>query len=130
LPAFRLVKDRSCHALGDEYIIQPHGYICNVNWLRFKGFSRRGAVMTNPTWFAGRLRELREKAGLTQEQLAERAGVKRDAVARWESGRREPGWSNVLALCAALGVTCEAFTQEPKERQPVGPGRPRKAGKL
>jgi transcriptional regulator with XRE-family HTH domain len=83
--------------------------------------------MTNPNWFPGRLRELREKSGLTQEQLADRAGVKRDAVARWESGRREPGWSNVLALCAALGVTCEAFTQKPTPRPPVGPGRPRKA---
>jgi transcriptional regulator with XRE-family HTH domain len=82
--------------------------------------------MTNPEWFPGRLRELRERAGLTQEQLADRAGVKRDAVARWESGRREPGWSSVLALADALGVTPDAFTQEPASRSQPRPGRPRK----
>jgi transcriptional regulator with XRE-family HTH domain len=82
--------------------------------------------MTNPAWFPDRLRELREQAGLTQEQLAERVGVKRDAVARWESGRREPGWSSILALCKALGVECTAFAQSPTKRRPAKIGRPRK----
>ena len=82
--------------------------------------------MANAEWFAGRLRELREAAGWTQEQLAERVGVKREAVARWEAGRREPGWSNVLALAEALGVDCTAFTQRPAKRPPAEPGRPRK----
>jgi transcriptional regulator with XRE-family HTH domain len=77
-------------------------------------------------WFAGRLRELRGAAGLTQEQLAERAGVKRDAVARWERGNREPSWSNVVALADALAVSTEAFRQEPGPTQPLQPGRPRK----
>src|SRR5262245_31821340 len=83
--------------------------------------------MASAAWFAGRLRELREAAGWTQEHLAERAGVKREAIARWEAGKREPGWSNVLALAEALGVDCTAFTQEPAGRPPAGPGRPRKA---
>jgi transcriptional regulator with XRE-family HTH domain len=81
----------------------------------------------NPEWFADRLRELREQAGMTQEQLAQRAGVKREAIARWERGAREPGWSNVLALCQALGCSCEAFTKEPAERPEPKPGRPPKA---
>ena len=82
--------------------------------------------MADSAWFADRLRELREAAGLTQEQLAEQIGVKREAVARWEAGKREPGWSNVLALAEALGVDCTAFTQQPVERTSAGPGRPRK----
>jgi len=77
-------------------------------------------------WFAGRLKELREAAGMSQKELAERVGVLREAVARWEAGNREPSWGNVLALAAALGVTCEAFNQEPADRMPAGPGRPRK----
>lgn len=76
--------------------------------------------------FGGRLRELREAAGLTQQQLAERANVSARAVAQWEQGSREPGWSSILALAQALDVTCEAFTREPAERPPVGPGRPPK----
>lgn len=58
---------------------------------------------------------------------ADKAGVLRGAVARWERGDREPGWSNILALCQALGVSCEAFTEEPTTQAPSGPGRPRKA---
>jgi transcriptional regulator with XRE-family HTH domain len=78
------------------------------------------------TWFPGRLRELREGAGLTQAQLAEKVGVGRDAVARWEAGVREPGWSSILALAEALGVDCTAFTVKPEDTPPHGPGRPRK----
>jgi transcriptional regulator with XRE-family HTH domain len=78
-------------------------------------------------WFAGRLRELRGEAGLTQEQLAEKAGVKRDAVARWERGTREPSWSNVVALADALGVSTEAFRHEPGPAPAPPRGRPRKA---
>jgi transcriptional regulator with XRE-family HTH domain len=82
--------------------------------------------MGEAKWFAGRLRELREDAGLTQEQLAERAGVKRDAVARWERGVREPSWSSILALADALGVDCRAFQEEPRSVPEPKRGRPRK----
>jgi transcriptional regulator with XRE-family HTH domain len=77
-------------------------------------------------WFAVRLRELRTEAGLTQGQLAERAGVQRDAVARWERGTREPSWSNEIALADALAVSTEAFRQEPKPAPAPPRGRPRK----
>jgi len=74
----------------------------------------------------GRLRELREQKGLTQGQLAELVGVKRDAVARWEADVREPGWSNVVALANALGVDCTAFLQAPAEQREPRKGRPPK----
>jgi transcriptional regulator with XRE-family HTH domain len=77
-------------------------------------------------WFPGRLRELREAAGLSREELAKKAGVSEPGLIKWEQGEREPGWSNVLALAQALGVTCEAFTQPPAEREPPGRGRPKK----
>jgi transcriptional regulator with XRE-family HTH domain len=80
----------------------------------------------NGEHFPGRLRELRESAGLTQHALAEKVGVQRLSVARWEAGNREPSWSNVLALAAALGVTCQAFDEPPADRQPARPGRPPK----
>jgi transcriptional regulator with XRE-family HTH domain len=74
--------------------------------------------------FASRLRELREVAGLTQPQLAERAGLSKGGIADLEQGRREPAWSTVLALAGALEVSCEAFTQEPGDVEPRGKGRP------
>src|SRR5262245_28940275 len=77
-------------------------------------------------WFAARLKELREGAGLTQPQLAERAGLSKAGVADLEQGRREPSWATAVALAEALGVDCLAFLQEPAERPETGRGRPPK----
>jgi transcriptional regulator with XRE-family HTH domain len=79
------------------------------------------------TWFYGRLRELREAAGLSREQLAESAGVKPSAVRDIEQGVYSPNWETVVSLCRALGVRADAFLQPPADRPPQGPGRPRKA---
>ncbi len=77
--------------------------------------------------FAGRLRELREQAGLTQEQLADKAGLTKWGITDLERGRRSPTWETVLVLCQALGVECTAFTQEPEMASKRGRGRPRKS---
>src|SRR3954464_4719993 len=79
-------------------------------------------------WFSGRLRELREAAGLTQQQLAEKAGLTREGVAQLETGRREPTWRTVVALCGALAVDPDEFLKQPAERPPSARGRPRKSG--
>jgi len=68
--------------------------------------------------FGSRLQQLRLAAGLTQAQLAQKSGLTQGAISRWEKGGREPGWSEAIALAAALGVTCEAFTQEPAPSAP------------
>src|SRR5260370_2793650 len=83
--------------------------------------------MAESAWIGGRLRELREGKGLTQDRLAELVGVKRDAVARWEADVREPGWSNVVALAQALGISCEDFLQAPAEPHPRKKGMPARA---
>ena len=51
--------------------------------------------------FNQRLKELREAAGLTQAQLAERAGLHRMGVAKLEQGQREPAWPTLQALASA-----------------------------
>jgi transcriptional regulator with XRE-family HTH domain len=79
------------------------------------------------TWFAGRLRELREQAGLTQSGLADKAGLTREGIAQLETGRRKPAWETVLAIAQALGVSCEAFTVPPASTAKAAPGRPAKA---
>ncbi len=78
-------------------------------------------------WFAGRLKELREARGWTQQQLADAAGLNKFGVAQIEQGRHQPTWETVVALCKALGVACDAFMQEPTPRPSAGPGRPPKA---
>ena len=59
--------------------------------------------------FAERLRELREKAGMTQEALARESGLSLGAVKNYEQGIREPYWHIVFKLVGALGVSCEVF---------------------
>ena len=55
--------------------------------------------------FAGRLRDLRRAAGLTQEELAERAGLSPNAVGALERGqRRRPYPHTVRALADGLGL--------------------------
>jgi len=77
--------------------------------------------------FGARLRELREGAGLTQQQLAEAIGSTVRNISRLETGAQEATWPTVLKLCQALGVECTAFTQPPADPEPSGRGRPRKA---
>ena len=77
--------------------------------------------------FAGRLKELRQRAGLTQAELANRAGLTVFGVAQLEQARRKPVWDTVLSLAKALGVSCETFEQPAKVAQEPKVGRPRKA---
>ena len=56
--------------------------------------------------FGERLRVLREAAGLTQEALAERAGLTADGIGALERGvRRRPYPHTIRALAEALGLT-------------------------
>jgi transcriptional regulator with XRE-family HTH domain len=49
-----------------------------------------------------RLRDLRVARNLTQEEVAERAGVKQSQVSAWEGGRRRPTLDNVRGLARAF----------------------------
>lgn len=71
--------------------------------------------MSLAKFFAGRLRELRSKAGVTQKELAERAGLSELGVRQLEIGRREPSFETVLKIAQGLGVSLSAFDPPPEE---------------
>jgi transcriptional regulator with XRE-family HTH domain len=54
--------------------------------------------------FAEILKRLRERAGLTQPQLADRAGVPVSTLRAVEQGRRDPAFSTAVRLVRGLGV--------------------------
>ncbi|MDX1945738.1 MAG: helix-turn-helix transcriptional regulator [Pirellulaceae bacterium] len=54
--------------------------------------------------FGGRLRELRTRAGLSQEQLADKAGLDRSYVGSVERGERNISLENICKLAVALGA--------------------------
>lgn len=53
------------------------------------------------------LKEHRFRCGMTQEFVAERLGVSRQAVSKWENGTSDPATSNLLALAKLYGVSPE-----------------------
>jgi transcriptional regulator with XRE-family HTH domain len=64
---------------------------------------------------AENLKTLRAAAGLTQEELAERLSVTRQAVSSWETGRSEPDIDTLLAVAEALDTDISALIYGPKE---------------
>jgi transcriptional regulator with XRE-family HTH domain len=79
-------------------------------------------------YFKDVLRELRLKAGLTQEQLAKKAGIPLPSLRGHEQGQRIPSWASVVKLAKALGVSTEAFADcdevASEESAPATPGKP------
>lgn len=58
---------------------------------------------------------LRKRDGLSQEELAEKLGVSRQAVSRWEVGSVQPDASNVLQLSKLFSVTADYLLNEDYE---------------
>lgn len=49
--------------------------------------------------FGENLQKLRKEQGISQEQLAEKLGVTRQSVSKWESGSSYPEMDKIVALC-------------------------------
>jgi len=56
-----------------------------------------------------RLKKIRQAKGLTQDELATKAGISRAYVARLEMGRHDPHLSRLRKLAQALGVKISAL---------------------
>ncbi|MDO5548651.1 MAG: helix-turn-helix transcriptional regulator [Eubacteriales bacterium] len=54
-----------------------------------------------------RLLALRKSNHFSQEEIAERLGVSRQAVSKWESGQGKPEIGNVIKLAEIYGVTTD-----------------------
>jgi ribosome-binding protein aMBF1 (putative translation factor) len=58
---------------------------------------------------AANIRRGRHSAGLSQEALAERLGIRVQEVSRWENAHRTPSWSALGELASALEQPLSAF---------------------
>ena len=66
--------------------------------------------------FKDNLIQLRKLQNLTQEDIAEKIGVSRQAVARWEAGETAPDLDKARLLAGVLGVSLDDLTNyEPGE---------------
>lgn len=59
------------------------------------------------------VRRRRQAAGLTLEQLAERAGLTPNYIGTIEHGRRDPSLSTLIALSRALNIAVSEFFAPP-----------------
>ncbi len=61
------------------------------------------------------LKSLREKHGLTQEQLAERLMVTRQAVSRWETGETQPNTDTLKLLSREFDISINTLLGAPRQ---------------
>ncbi|MFA6370211.1 MAG: helix-turn-helix transcriptional regulator, partial [Bacilli bacterium] len=65
---------------------------------------------------ANRLVELRKKMGLSQEELADKLGISRQAISKWERAEASPDTDNLICLAKIYGVSLDDLL---KTDQPV-----------
>lgn len=83
--------------------------------------TKKKAARTQPaTWFAQRLRQAREQAGLTQTELGLRIGIDPSAASprmnQYEKGIHEPPHALVKRMAEELGVPMAYFFTEDDDR--------------
>lgn len=61
------------------------------------------------------IKNLREKHGLSQEQLAERVMVTRQAVSRWETGETQPNTDTLQLLSKEFDVSINTLLGKPRQ---------------
>ena len=54
-----------------------------------------------------RLKEYRQREGLSQEQLAEKLSVSRQAITKWENDKGVPDIDNLIAIRRILGISLD-----------------------
>jgi transcriptional regulator with XRE-family HTH domain len=69
--------------------------------------------------FGENLKRLRERAELSQSQLAEKAGLSVRNIQNWEQAHRVPRAPALLALAKSLGSTVEALLEGVDQEEPT-----------
>ena len=66
---------------------------------------------------ADKIIKLRKKMGWSQEELAERMNVSRQAVSKWESAQSTPDLERILQLSALFGVSTDYLLKDEIETE-------------
>ncbi len=61
---------------------------------------------------ADKIIDLRKKAGMSQEELAEQLGVSRQSVSKWEGAQSAPDLNRILQLSKIFGVTTDYLLKD------------------
>lgn len=67
--------------------------------------------------FSEKLKEIRKNEGLSQEQLAEKIGVSRQAITKWETGKGLPDVENMVIIAEIFKTTLDDLLRDSAARQ-------------
>ena len=73
---------------------------------------QKSITTRNYAHFLTRLREEREKSGVTQEEMAERLGESQSFVSKCERGERRMDIVELREFCKAMGLSLEKFVKQ------------------
>ncbi len=76
---------------------------------------------------ANRIYECRKKTGLSQQELADRLNVSRQAVSKWETGESAPEAAKLLELSRVFSVTVDYLLSDDPPQEPQMPPEPQPA---
>lgn len=65
--------------------------------------------------FAEKLKSIRKQAGMSQEQLAEKLGVSRQAVTKWETDAGIPDIENIMAISSLFEISIDELLSNERE---------------
>ncbi|WP_428910841.1 helix-turn-helix domain-containing protein [Niallia sp. Krafla_26] len=66
-----------------------------------------------------KIKDFRMRVGLSQEQLAEKIGVSRQAITKWESDRGIPDIKNLQYLAKLFDVSIDSLINSPEDSQAI-----------
>lgn len=69
--------------------------------------------------FGERIYNLRKKSGMSQEEFADKLGVSRQAVSKWETGQSVPDSEKAAAIGAYFGVSLDWLINGVETAEPV-----------
>ena len=61
---------------------------------------------------ADKIIELRKRAGMSQEELAEKLGVSRQSISKWEGAQSTPDLNRILQLSEIFGVSTDSLLKD------------------
>ena len=64
-----------------------------------------------------RLKELREARGITQLKLAIELNMNQNTISRYESGKREAGYAELILIADYFGVSVDSLLQKPQKKR-------------
>ena len=78
--------------------------------------------------FGEKLQAMRQRTGMSQDALAERLNVSRQAVSRWERDETMPETDKVVALADIFGVTTDYLLRPQTQQQTPPEDQPPRSG--